>query len=201
MPIVPIYLNIDERTYAAVKAGALELCGMAKDTDTKRVAKHIPAVADAAKEGASKAIDFVRTHKKETFLIGGIIVVGGTVAGTVSYVMHRKQCKLNENFGNALQIYLDSARDGTLNLEILNNLINSIEAIENNTPKKDISLNIPVAQLSELIYCIFDYTVRMATANNFNAKAINCPKYFNKKTSDDLKYYLNIQKQIFEQAA
>jgi hypothetical protein len=30
MPVVPIYLNIDEKTYAGVKAGALELCGMAK---------------------------------------------------------------------------------------------------------------------------------------------------------------------------
>jgi hypothetical protein len=27
---VPIYLNIDEKTYAGVKAGALELCGMEK---------------------------------------------------------------------------------------------------------------------------------------------------------------------------
>ena len=30
MPVVPVYLNIDEKTYAGVKAGALELCGMAK---------------------------------------------------------------------------------------------------------------------------------------------------------------------------
>ena len=201
MPIVPIYLNIDERTYARVKAGALELCGMAKDIDTKRVAKHIPAVADAAKESASKAIDFVRAHKKETFLIGGLIVVGGTVAGTVGYVLHRKQRKLDEQFGKALQIYLDSARNGTLTLEILNDLINSIEEIEKNAPKKSINLNISATQFSELIHCIFDYTVRMATANNFNAKQINRPKYFKKKTSDDLKYYLNMQKQIFEQAA
>lgn len=36
MPVVPIYLNIDEKTYAGVKAGALELCGMAKNIDNKR---------------------------------------------------------------------------------------------------------------------------------------------------------------------
>ena len=57
MPVIPIYLNIDEKTYAGVQAGVLELCGLAKNADTKRVAKHIPTVADAAKDGASKAIE------------------------------------------------------------------------------------------------------------------------------------------------
>ena len=43
--------------------------------------------------------------------------------------------------------------------------------------------------------------IDLAEANNFNTNSINRPKYFKKKTSDDLKYYLNMQKQIFEQAA
>lgn len=67
MPIVPIYLDIDEKTYAGVKTGVLELCGLAKNANNKRVAKHIPAVADATKEGASKAIDFVRLHQKRNY--------------------------------------------------------------------------------------------------------------------------------------
>ena len=66
MPVVNVNLLVDDKTYAGVKAGVLELCGMAKNVDNKRVAKHIPAVADAAKEGASKAIDFIRLHKKGT---------------------------------------------------------------------------------------------------------------------------------------
>ena len=91
--------------------------------------------------------------------------------------------------------------NGTLNLDILNSLISSIEAIEKNFSKKSINLNISAAQFSDLINCIFDFTKRLAEANNFNTNSINRPKYFKKKTSDDLKYYLNMQKQIFEQAA
>ena len=204
MPVVPIYLDIDEKTYAGVKAGALELYGLAKNVDNKRVAKHIPAVADAAKEGASKAIDFIRVHQKGTIIVGGVLIVGGAVArtvGYVGYVAHRKQRKLDRQFGLALQEYLDSARNGTLNIDILNTLINSIEAIEKNNPKKSINLNISAAQFSDLINCIFDFTKRLAEANNINTHSINRPKYFKKKTSDDLKYYLNMQKQIFEQVA
>lgn len=201
MPVVPIYLNIDDKTYEGVKSGVLELYGLAKNVDNKRIAKHIPVAADAAKEGASKAIDFVRLHQKETFIISGVLAIGGTIAGTVGYVAHRKQRKLERQFGLALQEYLDSARNGTLNIDILNTLINSIEAIEKNNPKKSINLNISATQFSDLINCIFDFTKRLAEANNINTRLINRPKYFQKKTSDDLKYYLNMQKQIFEQAA
>lgn len=201
MPVVPIYLNIDNKTYEGVKSGVLELYGLAKNVDNKRIAKHIPVVADAAKEGASKTIDFVRLHQKETFIISGVLAIGGTIAGTVGYVAHRKQRKLERQFGLALQEYLDSARNGTLNIDILNTLINSIEAIEKNNPKKSINLNISATQFSDLINCIFDFTKRLAEANNINTRSINCPKYFQKKASDDLKYYLNMQKQIFEQAA
>ena len=96
---------------------------------------------------------------------------------------------------------MDAAQNGVLTLEMLNNLINSIEAVEKNSPNKSINLDISTAQFSELIHCIFDYTLRLAEANNFSTQEISRPKYFKKKTSDDLKYYLNMQKQIFEQAA
>lgn len=201
MPVVPIYLNIDEKTYAGVKAGALELCGMAKNIDNKRVAKHIPAVADAAKEGASKAIDFIREHKKGTLVVGGVLIIGGAIAGTISYVSNRKQRELERQFGAALQDYLDAARNGKLTIEKLNTLIGAIEEIEKHNPNKSIDLHISASQLSELIHCIFDYTIRLAQANSFNVKSINRPKYFKAKTADDLKYYLNIQREILQQAA
>ena len=201
MPVVPIYLDIDKKTYAGVKAGVLELCGLAKNVDNKRVAKHIPAVADSAKEGASKAIDFIRAHQKGTIIIGSVLAIGGAVTGTVGYIAHRQQRKLNKQFGVALQEYLDAARNGTLTVEILDTLICSIEAIEKSNPKKSINFNISVAQFSDLINCIFDYTKRLAEANNISTHSINRPKYFKKKTADDLKYYLNMQKHIFEQAA
>ena len=41
MPVVPIYLDIDEKTYAGVKAGALELYGLAKNVDNKIGRAHV----------------------------------------------------------------------------------------------------------------------------------------------------------------
>ena len=89
MPVMNVSLLVDEKTYAGVKAGVLEICGMAKNIESKRVAKHIPVVTDAAKEGASKAIDLIRSHKKETILISGVIIVGGAVYGSIRYFSSR----------------------------------------------------------------------------------------------------------------
>ena len=88
MPVVNVNLLVDEKTYAAVQAGVLELCGMAKNIDNKRVAKHIPAVADAAKEGAAKAIDFIRVHKKGTVIVSGILIIGSAVAGVIGCLLY-----------------------------------------------------------------------------------------------------------------
>ncbi|MDE5782415.1 MAG: hypothetical protein K2I03_13210, partial [Lachnospiraceae bacterium] len=131
----------------------------------------------------------------------GVLIVCSSITGAIRYASHRKQQKPDKQFGTALQEYLDSARSGTLNIEILNSLISSIEVIEKDNPQKSINLNISTAQFGDLINCIFDYTKRLAEANNINAQTINRPKYFKKKTTDDLKYYLNMQKQIFEQAS
>lgn len=200
MPTVPVYLDLDPKTYAGVKAGLYELCGLAKNVDNKRIVKHIPTLKDAAKEGASNAIDFIRNHKGSTIIISGVLIIGGAVAGTIGYAHQRKQRKLNMKFAETLQNYLDATHDGNLNIEILNELISVVEEIESQN-SQNINLNISATQFSELIHSIYDYTKRLAQAYNIELQPINQPKRFKKKTADDLRYYLNIQKQILEQAA
>ncbi len=201
MPVVNVNLLVDDKTYAGVKAGVLELCGMAKNVDNKRVAKHIPAVADAAKEGASKAIDFIRLHKKGTLIVGGVIILGGAVVGTVGYITSRDKRKRERQFAEDLQVYLDAAREGKLTIEILDALINSLDQLSNDDPSKAVNLKITASQFSDLIHSIFDYTIRLAEANNINPALISKPKILKKKNYSDLQYYLNMQRSIFEQAA
>lgn len=183
MPVVNVNLLVDEKTYAAVQAGVLELCGMAKNVDNKRVAKHIPAVADAAKEGASKAIDFIRLHKKETLIVGGVIILGGAVVGTVGYITSLDKRKRERQFAEDLQVYLDAAREGKLTIEILDALINSLDQLSNDDPSKAVNLKITASQFSDLIHSIFDYTIRLAEANNISPAFISKPKILKRKTT------------------
>lgn len=201
MPVMNVSLMVDEKTYAGIKAGVLEICGMAKNIESKRIAKHIPVVTDAAKEGASKAIDLIRSHKKETLIISGVLIVGGAAFGTVRYITSLKKKKIKKQFANDFQIYLGAARKGELTIDILNSIIESLNILTGDNPNNEINLPITASQFASLMHSIFEYTVHLAEANNINPALISKPKIGNRKTYVDLQYYLNMQKSIFEKAA
>lgn len=199
MPVVNVNLVLDDATYRGVMDGALELCGMIKDQN-HRVRKHLPTVFDSAKEGAAKAIDLVRNHKKGLIIVGGLVIVGGAVIGTVSYFTQKEKRLSKKQFGKSLQIYLDAAQNGTLTVDILDSLISDLEAVSK-LYKEEIPLNISTKNLTALLNSIYNYTQQFAQANNVNTYDIRVPKRFKKNTILDLKQYLTIQKEILTKAA
>lgn len=200
MPVVSVNLVLDDATYAGVKAGALELCGMVKDQN-HRIRKHLPTVVDYAKEGAVKAVDIVREHKNSLLIIGGVVIVSGAVAGTVTYFMQKDKQKAKKQLGDSLQLYIDAAQTGTLTVEILDELINDLEAISKLYKEDTIPINLSAKQLSALFYSIYDYTKRMADANNIDSSNVKAPSHFRKNTIVDLQSYLRFQKEILSSAA
>lgn len=89
------------------------------------------------------AIDFIRIHKKSAIIVGGVLIIGGAVAGTVGYIATRDKRKREKQFAINLQAYLDAARKGKLTVEILDSLIDSLNALSNDDPTKaDKSKNI-----------------------------------------------------------
>lgn len=199
MPVVNVNLLVDDKVYTGIQTGILELCGMVKNADNKKVVKHLPTVADAAKDGTIKAVDFIRKHKKGTLIAGGVLIAVGVIGGTVGYISSRDKRTREKVFAENFQIYLDAAKEGKLTIDILSNLINSIESLEKGKGSESIDLKISTSQFSELIFSLFDYTKRFAEANDINTTLINKPKLIKKKDFSDLQYYLNLQKSIFEQ--
>lgn len=135
MPVVNVSLLLDEKTYAGVKSGVLELCGMVKDSD-HRIRKHLPTVFDAAK-------------------------------------------------------------DGNLTVEILDELIIDLDNVAKYRKDDAIPLNLNAKQLTTLFNSIYDFTKRLAEANNICVD-VKAPKMFKRSTSIDLRNYLDIQKTIIK---
>ena len=199
MPVVNVNLVLDDATYKGVMEGALELCGMVKDNN-HRIRKHLPTVVDSAKCGAVKAIDLVRAHKKELIVVGGIVVAGGIVAGTVSHFTQKEKRAAKKHLGASLQAYITAARDGELTVEIVDALIIDLDTVSKLYKDDSIPLNLSAKQISDLLSSIYDYTKRMADANSINANTIRSPKIFRKNTVNDLQKYLHIQKEILSAA-
>ena len=200
MPVVNVNLVLDEATYKGVMAGALELCGMVKD-QKHRVRKHLPTVFDSAKEGAAKAIDIVRNHKKELLIVGGLVIVGGVVVGTVSYFTQKEKRQAKKQFGKSFQVYLDAAQNGTLTIDILDTLIADLDTIAKLHKEEDVTINISAKNLTTLLNNIYEYTQQFAQANNITADDIKPPKWFKKNTILDLQQYLKVQREILSKVA
>ena len=200
MPVVNVNLVLDDVTYRGVMEGALELCGMVKDQN-HRVRKHLPTVVDSAKEGAVKAIDIVRNHKKELLIVGGLVIVGGVVVGTVSYFAQKEKRLAKKQFGKSLQVYLDAAQKGTLTIYILDSLIDDLETIAKLHKGEEIQLNISAKNLTALLNSIYEYTQQFAQANDVPVYDIKAPKRFKKNTILDLQQYLMVQKEILIKAS
>ena len=201
MPVMNVNLVLDDATYAGVKAGIYELGGLVKISDNKRVKKHLPTVVDATKEGASKAIDMIREHKKGLFIVGGVLIVGGAVAGAVTYISQRDKVKAKKKFGETLEIYLNAAKEGALTSDLIDDLLDSIEIISKFSKDGAVPINLTSKQLYSLFNSIYDFTKRMADANNVTTKGIKAPSKFSKGKILDLQNYLVMQKQILDNAA
>lgn len=200
MPVMNVNLVLDDSTYKGVMDGALELCGMVKD-QKHRIRKHLPTVFDSAKDGAAKAIDIVREHKKGLLIVGGLVIVGGVVVGTVSYFAQKDKRLAKKQFGKSLQIYLDAAQNSKLTIDILDALISDLDTVAKHYKGEDIPLNISAKDLTALLNSIYEYTQQFAQANNVTAYNIKAPKRFKKNTILDLQQYLRVQKEIMTKAA
>ena len=200
MPVVNVNLVLDDATYRGVMDGALELCGMVKD-QKHRVRKHLPTVFDSAKDGAAKAIDIVREHKKGLLIVGGLVIIGGVVVGTVSYFAQKDKRLAKKQFGKSLQVYLDAAQNGKLTIDILDALIADLDTVAKHNKGEDIPLNISAKDLTALLNSIYEYTQQFAQANNVTTYNIKAPRRFKKNTILDLQQYLRVQKEIMTKAA
>jgi hypothetical protein len=201
MPVMNVNLVLDDATYAGVKAGIYELGGLVKNADNKRVKKHLPTVVDATKEGAAKAIDMIREHKKGLLVIGGVLIVGGAVAGAVTYISQKEKIKAKKKFGETLEVYLNAAKEGTLTSNLIDDLLASIEIVSKFSKDGAVPINLTSKQLYSLFNSIYDFTKRMADANNVTTKGIKAPSKLSKSKILDLQNYLVMQKQILDNAA
>lgn len=199
MPIVSVNLVLDDKTYAGVCAGILELGGLVKDKELKRVRKHLPIIGKQTKGGATKAVAVMKAHKGVAIKLGIGATIIGALIGLLTFFINRKKRKAEKEFSSSLHTYLNAAEKGKITTELIENLVKTLESISKNS--KTLPLRISADDLFMLFSSIYDFTKRLAIANSFTSNKLKVPKKSGKNTVDELVNYLNIQKVILEKAA
>lgn len=169
-----------------------------------QIVKHLkPINLPTAKQPQSlgvKALHYVKNNKKALIVLGA--GTGIALAGSgVYYKFKTHEPRVIVDFRLSLRSYLDAIRKGNLNLDEINNLMDSLETMKTHKNYEQFNFRLSSGDLSILVNLIHEYTAKLAQDNSVEIKS---EALSTMHSSDNaiiyLKQYLEAQKHIFEKA-
>lgn len=171
-----------------------------------QIVKHLNPVnlkvAKQSQKSGVKILKFVKQHKNQTI----ITVVSAAIVG-IGFLVYKKvknhEPKVLTSFRTSLRIYIDAIRRGDMNVEKVNDLMNSLETLKSYKDYDKISIQLTTEELEILVSRIYEYTVKLAKDNNveLTEKELSISENDTTKTIINLQTCLKAQKRIFEEAA
>lgn len=170
--------------------------------DKGQIVKHLQPIdlkaAEQAQGLGAKALQFVQHHKKEV----GIAAIGAAVVGVGIWGYNKwknHEPKVLTEFRAALKTYIDAIRNGNMDIDKINGLMEALEALKQHKDYEKISIQLSAEDLEVLVGRIYDYTIKLAADNavDLSDEELN----LNNGAIINLQSYLKAQKRIFEEAA
>lgn len=167
-----------------------------------QIVKHLQPIdlkaAEQAQGLGAKALQFVQHHKKEV----GIAAIGASVVGVGIWGYNKwknHEPKVLTEFRAALKTYIDAIRNGNMDIDKINGLMEALEALKQHKDYEKISIQLSAEDLEVLVGRIYDYTIKLAADNavDLSDEELN----LNNGAIINLQSYLKAQKRIFEEAA
>ena len=167
-----------------------------------QIVKHLQPIdlkaAEQAQGLGAKALQFVQHHKKEV----GIAAIGAAVVGVGIWGYNKwknHEPKVLTEFRAALKTYIDAIRNGNMDIDKINGLMEALEALKKHKDYEKISIQLSAEDLEVLVGRIYDYTIKLAADNavDLSEDELN----LNNGAIINLQSYLKVQKRIFEAAA
>lgn len=167
-----------------------------------QIVKHLQPIdlkaAEQAKGLSAKALQFVQQHKKEIGIGAACAaVIGLGICGYTAWKNHEP--KVLTEFRAALKTYIDAIRNGSMDIDKINSLMNALEALKKHKYYEKISIQLSAEELEVLVRRINKYTIKLAQ-DNF-VELSDEELHPNNSTIINLQSYLRAQKRIFETAA
>lgn len=169
-----------------------------------QIVKHLKpinkSIAKQSKSLGVKARQYVENNKKAFILLGAS--TGIALAGSgIYYKVKNHEPRVIVDFRLSLRSYLDAIRKGKLNLDEINNLMDSLETMKTHKNYEQFNFRLSSGDLSILVNLIYEYTAKLAQDNSVEIKS---EALSTMHSSDNaiiyLKQYLEAQKHIFEKA-
>lgn len=133
-----------------------------------QIIKHLQPIdlkaAEQAQGLGTKALQFVQHRKKEAGIAAiGVAVVGVGIWGYNKWKNHEP--KVLTEFRAALKTYIDAIRNGNMDIDKINGLMEALEALKKHKDYEKISIQLSAEDLEVLVGRIYDYTIKLAADN------------------------------------
>lgn len=146
------------------------------------------------------APQFAKQHKKDIV----ITIVGVATVGTGLFIYNQvknREPKSLTEFRVALRVYVDAIRNGNMDIDKINDLMDCLEILKAHKDYAKISIQLTTEELEVLVGCIYEYTVKLARDNKVELSDENFEIVV--KNNEDiiinLEKYLSAQKRMFSE--
>jgi hypothetical protein len=175
----------------------------ARGAKNGQIVKHLKPI-NLEKAEEARGVEILRLVKSNRGKIGIAVIVSVLIsAGIFVYnkVRHDELKVVNE-FQTALRAYIKAIREGNMDFEKINNLMDNLEELKNHKNHEKIRTQLSTEDLNVLMGYIYEYTIKLAKENNVEVPQdeLNASCTRNIGTILNLQDYLKIQKRIFDEA-
>lgn len=167
-----------------------------------QIVKHLRPIdlpaAEQVQGVGTKVLQFVKQHKKGTI----IVVAGAAAVGAGAWVYNKvknHEPKVVTEFRTSLKRYIDAIRKGEMDIDKINNLMSSLDALKADKNYSKISIQLTSEELDVLVGRIYEYTLKLASDNEIEIAADDLEE--EKDVIKNLQSYLKVQRRIFAEAA
>lgn len=177
-----------------------------RNVATGQVFKHLDEVTGPAKNQAERAVASLRGRLRNPWVIVGVTAAGVVVVGGAALIAARKRKRAIldclKNFNASLRVYLETARQGQLDVGVVFQLISDLDAVQAISVDGVIAVDLSFEQWKTLISLVGDYTRKLAEANSIDLDNVLGDTADSENDSVvDLRRYLEAQRKIFARRA
>ncbi|WP_327652612.1 hypothetical protein [Micromonospora aurantiaca] len=215
MPIINVPLDVPDDIFAGITAGELTRYGGVVRNHAGAILVHLKDGLRSAEtqRAVSKGAATVRRSSRVTAVglgVAAVAAVGVAVLAAATRVKKHGSPRGAElempiciqRFTVSLSAYLDAARDGRLGGKDVERLVSDLDAVEAESDSGRITVEFSIDQWKALVQLVADHTRRLAEANRVETS--NLRELAHPPDGDvvlDLRRHLELQKQIFKNAA
>ncbi|MDQ3631438.1 MAG: hypothetical protein M3417_09295 [Actinomycetota bacterium] len=210
MAIIQVPLEIPDDIYARVLTGEYARVGGVVRDHGGQLVKLLDDASpiDDAQEAAKGSIAKVLRNRTAVAATAGGAAVVGIALGVVAYRAKRKTKAAQlvlptcvENYSDSLAAYLEAARHGSLGAEIIDRLIADLDAVKAESDSGTITIEFSPEQSETLVGIVAGHTRKLAEANERELSNLPEPADTQGATIIELRPYLEVQRDLFSQAA